>query len=282
MQDRTPSTDPIHRFSSLGRPLDPAWATNRAVMVLMPVAAVLIAVVGPWTPGLEGTGRLWAALLGAGTVLGTWALGRELAPDDPRAAFAGMGLGVVVLLTVPGASLVLLFATLALARLVNRSVGLPPRLLDGVAIVGLIGWSMSTTQSVWVGVVAATAFGIDAVLPGGLRRHWVFAALSLVLAAVLGIMGDTSSTPSAPEAPALLAIAAAGLLFIYVLIRTRIIHSVGDVSGAPLSALRVRWGMAIVLVMAVQDPGPATLIWASIAGVAVSGVAPPGTKPDGA
>jgi hypothetical protein len=202
VQDNPTSTDPIHRFSSLGRPLDPAFATNRAVLVLMPVAAAVFAVAGPWTPGLAGTARVWAALLGAGTVLGTWALGRELTPDDQRAAFVGMGLGVVVLLTVPGASLVLLFATLVLVRLVNRSVGLPPRLLDAVAIVALIGWSMWTTQSAWVGVVAAAAFGIDAVLPGGLLRHWAFAALSLVLTAVPRDHGRDLSPPlQSPKHP---------------------------------------------------------------------------------
>lgn len=283
------SLESIHRFSALARPLDPAWPTNLAVLVLMPVAAAVLAVFGPGTPGLADTSRLWAAASGAGMVLGTWALARELAPDDQRAAFLAIALGIPALVLVPSASLVLLFTTLALARMVSRSVGLPARVLDGVAVLLLTGWSMASTRSLGVGLVAAAAFILDAVLPGGLRRQWGFAALCLALVGVLAVRQEGVTVSVASEPAFLVAQAAAAVVFLYIVLRARALRATGDVGAEPLSARRVRWGMSVALAMAIQAPlmgegpaGTAVLIWASIVGVSVSGVTPPGSRPDGA
>ncbi|MEX2467210.1 MAG: hypothetical protein WD995_09880, partial [Gemmatimonadota bacterium] len=290
MPDDASSQEPIHRFTSLGRPLDPSWPSNLAVLLLMPLAALAVGFFGSGTPGLGGTPRAWAAALGAGVVLGAWALGRELAPDDQRAAFVAMAFALAALLAVPGTSLLLLFTTLVMVRLVNRSVGLPARSLDGLALLLLTGWSMVATGSPGVGLVGTAAFVVDAALPGGLRRQWWFAAMSLALVGVLTGMGLASFEPSlVVTMPFLFAAIGVGAVFADVLIRTRGVRATGDATDAPLSVRRVQWGMAIALAMAAQGlalggsrPGTTALLWTCIAGVAVSGVAPPGTKPDGA
>lgn len=297
MSDYTPR--PEHRFSTLGRPLDPSWPTNRAVLWLMPVGALIAALAVPIAPGLSETGRFWAAAWGAGVVLGTWALGRELAPDDQRAAFVSMALGFVTLVTVPGASLVLLFATLLVARLVNRTVGLPARALDGVAALMLVGWAVADTGNPGVAVVAAIAFATDALLPDGRRTQWGFAALCLILVAALaGVLtqdrggGFLLSRPvrlTLPDPAILGALTVVAALFVVALVRTRSLASRCDATGAPLSLTRVRWGMALTLLMGAQalfvgEGGPAasSFLWASLGGVALSGIAPPGSGPDGA
>lgn len=289
MAPRVDTQEKIYRYSSLARPLDPRWPTNRAVLILMPVAAAILAVVGPATPGLAGSSRVWAAASAAAVVLGAWALAREIAPDDQRGAFFAMACGLAALILVPSVSLALLFTTLALTRMLSRSVGLPARTLDGMAVLVLTGWSMASTRSLGVGLVVGAGFALDAVLPGGLRRQWGFAALSF---AFVGFLAVTAQAPVGPLEPSLVAIVAqvaAALLFITLILRTRSVRATGDATESPLSTLRVRCGMAAALGMAIQAPlfaegsgGFSALVWACIVGVAISGVAPPGRKPDGA
>lgn len=257
--------------------------------MLLTAAAAVLAVLGPGTPGLGDTSRIWAAASGAGVVLGTWALAREIAPDDQRAAFLAIGLGIPALVLVPSASLALLFTTLALARMVGRSVGLPARVLDGIGILLLTGWSMASTRSLGVGLVAAAAFILDAVLPGGLRRQWGFAALCLAFVGFLAFGQQDAAGPMVDERALVIAQAAAGLVFLYIVFRTRTLRATQDVTREPLSARRARWGMSLALAVAIQAPlmgegpgGAAILIWASIGAVAVSGLAPPSSRPDGA
>ncbi len=290
---------PEHRFSTLGRPLDPSWPTNRAVLWLMPVGALTAGLAAPFVPGLAGVGAVWSAASGAGVVLGAWALGRELAPDDQRAAFVAMALGFAALMAVPGTSLVLLFATLLTARLVNRTVGLPARALDGVAALLLVGWAVADTGSPLVGVVAAVAFAADALLPEGRRTQWGFAALCLIMVAALAgglaqepLGGSLLSRPiqlAVPEPRVLAGVGVVSALFVLALVRTRSLASRCDATGAPLSVTRVRWGMALTLLMGAQalfvgEGGAAasSFLWAGMAGVGLSRIAPPGSRPDGA
>lgn len=272
----------------MGRPLDPAWPTNRALLALMPVGALGAAVIAPALPGLADTSRLWAAVLGGAVVLGAWALGRETAPDDQRAAFLALAGGYVALLAVPGASLSLLFATLMVTRMVARTVGPPPRVLDAIAVLALIGWAIASTRSYGVGLVGAAAFALDGALPGGERRQWGFAALCLALVGFLAPwagagpaqVGQVTSTPVSLGLPGPVVLAATGLvtaLFALAIGRTRTLRSVGDATGEPLLPVRVRWAMALALTMAIQtialgDAGvrAGALVWAALGGVGLS------------
>ncbi len=306
MPDHAPPSGTLRGLTSLGRPLDPSWPTNRAVLVLMPAGAMIAAVSVTWVPGLAGISRLWAAALGAGAVLGGWALGRELAPDDQRAAFVALMLGFGTLLAVPGVSLVLLFATLMLTRMVNRTVGLPATTLDSVVVLLLSGWAVADTGSPAVGVVAALAFGLDAWLPDGRRRQWGFAALCLVMVAALA--GGAAEQDRVVSSPIVVDVPGAWILVGALVVATLVLHgsltvralrSTCDATGDPLSVDRVRWGVVVALLIGVQGlflgEGGArstALVWASLTGAGLSGIvrpraspsgiAPPGTEPDGA
>lgn len=295
MPDHAPPSDKLRGVSSLGRPLDPSWPTNRAVLLLMPVGALIAAASATWAPGLAEIPWLWAAALGAGTILGNWAVGRELAPDDQRAAFVALVLGFGTLLAVPGVSLVVLFATLMLIRMVNRTVGLPATTLDSVVALGLSGWAVADTGSPAVGVVAALAFGLDAWLPDGRRRQWGFAALCLVMVAALA--GGAAEQDRVVSNPIVVDVPGTWILVGAVVVATLVLHgsltlralrSTCDATGEPLSVTRVRWGIAVALLIGVQGlflgEGGArstALVWACLAGVGLSGIVPPGASPSG-
>ena len=270
--------DTLRRISTIGRPLDPAWATNRAVLVLMPVGGVLAGAAAAMVPGRGGV--VTAGLSGLAVVLGGWAVGRELDPDRQAAAFVSLALAFGAFLLVPVASLVLLFTALVLARVVNRTVGPPATPLDAVAVLGLTLWALVATGNPLVALPAAAAFGADATLPGGARRHWAAAGVALGMgggAAVVGIPGlvEPGLTLVAPSGAGWLLAAVVGLSFLATVIHTRRVDSRADATGQRLEPGRVRAGMGVVLLLALVTlaPGDAglregALLWASLAGVA--------------
>lgn len=284
--------DPLHRMTSLGRRLDPAWPTNRAVLILMPIGAAASAAWSWWAGPGELVAAAWAALFGAAAVLGTWALGRELAPDDQRAAFVALALGVPAALLVEGASLALLFSGMLLTRMVTRSVGPPPTVLDALAVTGLVGWTAVSLGAADVWLVAALAFAIDAHLPGGRGRAWVFAVACTVLAglhiAVLPRLAPALAANAAGSTTTLGEVAWAipiAATFIASIVRTRSIASVADATDEPLSARRVRAGMAVALLLAARSllhgsdgVAASVLLWTTLAGVTLSDLLPGGER----
>lgn len=154
----------IYRFTSIGRPIDPAYASNRAVLWLMPVGAVLFAALRWYASGADaGLGS--AAITGLLLVFGAWALARELAPDDNPAAFLATAIAFVAAAFVGSGSLLLVFVALFLVRIVNRSTGLAPSpvsrcdvtddILDPARIRGgmLVGWLVAL-QALFAGAIA--------------------------------------------------------------------------------------------------------------------------------
>ena len=270
-------TDRIYRITSLGRPLDPAYRTNRAVLLILPLAGAVATVVA----GVRGAGlfdALVAGVVGVAVILGSWALARELAPDDNPAAFLSLTFAYATLLMVGPPSLLLLVTALFLVRMVDRSTGLPARLGDSIAVTGLTFWTMHATRSPLLAVVGALAFAFDAGVPRPLRRQWYFAVLCLAGAAVWtfavakGLNELSLLNPGASYWPA-----AVTVVYGIAYFRTGDVTSVGDVGEERLSLARVRAGMAIgLLVPAVAAAsGPVELssvVWATLAGVGVGSI----------
>ena len=168
----------IYRYTAIGRPLDPSWPSNKAVLVLMPLGAVLGAAAA-WTAGAAGVDLLLAAVELLLIVFASWALARELDPDDSPAAFISMAVAVAVALAVADPGILVVFATLGLVRIVNRSTGMTARKSDSVLVVLLVFLVMYSQQSPFFGAVAALAFILDGSLKQPLRHQWIFALLCL-------------------------------------------------------------------------------------------------------
>lgn len=280
------SHESLRRWTAIGRPLEPDWPTNRAVLVLAPLGALVAAGFAAFGPLERAVGP--AAASGAGAVFLGWALGRELAPDPQPAAFAAMALTFAAALAVPGGSFFALLVALMLARLVNRTVGLPARPLDVGLAVGL-GMAFAVTSATpSIAAVAALAFALDMSLPEGEpSRHWPAVATLLVFAGALMVWERVSTTglPGA-DAPAdlglLAAVPTSVVIALVAIVQTalalttlRLRHpsSVCDARARPLHAGRVRGGLWVVflLSLALGTSGVAgfddgILLWAAIAG----------------
>jgi hypothetical protein len=66
-------------------------------------------------------------------------------------------------------------------RVVNRSTGLPLRPLDTLGVLGFCAWAAIDMEQPLILVVATLAFLLDAILEKPLRRHFLSAALCLLI-----------------------------------------------------------------------------------------------------
>ena len=263
----------LNRFTSIARVLDPRYPTNRAVLLLLPAAAGIAGAMAL----LRGSGLpeiALSALFGVAAAVAGWAFARELAPDLEQLAFLSLVLTFGAFLTVESSSLLLLFAVQFLVRIVNRSVGLPARVIDSVFVAALTVWGTWAGPYPGLGLIGALAFGLDASMAEPFRRHWIFAGICL---AGSWLCLDRQGPWWFPES---LPATAAGLLLIVgvayglTMWRTRRVKSLADVTGKSLSSARVLAGMAVGLLAGLQALArgqagfeAAALVWAVLASV---------------
>lgn len=169
----------IYRFTSIGRPVDPAYLTNRALLIILPMVGLLSA--GLAFVHDTGSSPLSAALSGVLVAFAAWAFTRELAPDYDGAAFVALALAWAANIALGVSSVLLVFVGLVLARVVNRTTGLPLRLFDSIAVLGFCAWAATSTQQPLILLVASLAFVLDAQLKEPLRRHYLAAAACLAV-----------------------------------------------------------------------------------------------------
>lgn len=267
-------TRDLVRWTSIGRPIDPAWPTNRAIVILSALvvfgAAVIELLAGRGEIGLTRA-AVDGALAGLAVFL-AWALARELDPDRDYAAFAAALVALVAVLWLGPPRFAALFLLLLALRIVNRTVGPAARPLDTLAILALATWVGWTGG--WIVAFAVTlAFLLDATLPPAHRLHLAATGAALALT---GVAASRAGFPPSWSPATTASVAALVLLLPYLRVirassapRTRT-----DVDGLPLAPLRVRAAQALGLLVAVVaiavegEPGLAGLspLWSALVG----------------
>lgn len=265
----------VSRFSTIGRPIDLSYPSNRAIALI----TLAITVGASLVQGLSGAplpeSALWGLQAGLAVFL-AWALCRELDPDHPQAAFVAAILCLAALFTHGLPELGVVFWLLILLRVVNRSSGLPATVIDALGLWGLAGWL--TVQNGWgFGLITALAFVLDGLLPVPARRQLLLAALAVLVAtggAVLG--GSRWWVASVSFAGGAVAFALA-IPFLLVMHGYRSVESVGDRTGERLLPLRVQAAQGLALLTGVGAalvegsigiPGLAPL-WAAVFGASL-------------
>jgi MFS family permease len=263
------------RYTSISRTIDPTYPTNIAISVLTLIAGVVAGAITLLGGDPLGDAVLAGFYLGAAAFI-PWALAREIDPDHDGSAFLAAFLGIAGaalagVLDYPP-DLFALAALLILARIVNRVVGPPARMTDGLlalALTGIVIW-----RGGWLfGAVAGAAFALDALLVQPNRRQWIFAALALMLAGAY-FAGEDGSRPADVTFP--LAVIPVTVAFIGTLIVTKA-RSDTDIDGYTLHTVRVQGAMGVALLMGflyalwAGVPGVNALLplWGSLAGVSI-------------
>lgn len=262
----------IYKYTSIGRPLEPAYPSNKVVLILLPLGALLGAITA-WMDGQSGIQLLQQALSFLLIVFGAWALARELDPDDHAAAFISMAAAVLAALIVDTPGILIVFTTIGLVRIVNRSTGLVARMGDSVIVMLLSLLVIYSTKSPFFGVVAALAFILDGSLKEPLRHQWVFGLVCLGGTIVYMVDHDIGLGHLRPP-DTLFEWLAVLFLLIFALntLLLKKVHSKGDINGKKLDLSRVRGGMAVGLFAALQGimrPDEVVIIVATIAGICI-------------
>jgi hypothetical protein len=239
----------IYRFTSIARPIDPAYLTNRALIVVLPVVGVLSASLAYVDD--SGGNPISAGLSAVLVAFAAWALTRELAPDYSGAAFVALAFawaGNIVF----GTRLVLLvFVAIALVRVVNRSTGLPLRPLDTIGVLGFCIWAAMVMEQPLILTVASVAFLLDARLENPLRRHYLAAALCLLIF-LFALPLDMSMTSGELSFRDWSLIGASALGVVLFVTTSPEPVSYCDVSPDRLDPLRVNAGLIVGWLLAVQ------------------------------
>ncbi len=270
-------TEGAYRFSSIGRPVDRRYPTNRAIASL----SLLVAILGFAVRRLAGTSSIEAFFSGLFLSIGfflAWALARELDPDHDRSAFAAAALSLIPGVALGRPDLAATVLVLLLLRIVNRTVGPAARPLDTVGILALVG------VAVWRGhlvlaVAAAAALALDAFLRPANRVHLAAAGASIGLLAV-GV--SRVQAAGNPVADGMLTVVtwlalAATLPFLALIRASSSPRTVSDAAEQPLSGTRVRaaqWFGLATLGAAVLVEGRVGLaalspLWAALVGTGV-------------
>ena len=262
----------IYRYTSLARPPNPAGRAGKVVLYLLPAAALLGAVMG-WLRTVSLGGVAEYAAVFTLVLYGAWALARELDPDDSPVSFISMALGLLAALLVEEPGGFVVYVTIALVRMVNRSSGLEPRHSDSfllmLASIGVIYHSALPL----FGLVAGVAFALDGSLKNARPSQWVYGLVCI--GATVVYMVDHDVGLAALQVPdslfewiALLFI----LIFALDTLLMKRVRTRGDVNGLRLDIARVRSGMAVGALAALQGvtrPGEVVVIVATIAGLCI-------------
>ena len=249
MSQSKPIPGGLYRFTSIARPVDPRYPTNRALLIVLPLLALASA-------GLAGIYELRGDPLSASlaallTGFVAWALTRELAPDDDAAAFVALGLAWLLSVFFGASSVLLPFVALFLVRIVNRSTGLAARLLDTFAVLGFCIWAAITLEQATILLLAAAAFALDATLKDPLRHHFLAAFVCIVVFAWMLFDGAALVSDHLTSKDWLMLFALA-VAILSVAKQTGEPVSVCDALPERLDALRVNAGLVVGFLLATQ------------------------------
>jgi len=247
--------------TAIGRPVDPRYPTNLAIAIV----TLLVTVAGAAWRWLEGAALLDGAAWGIGAGLAVflaWALARELDPDHDMSAFVGAGLVLVALPFLGLPQLLPLFWMMLAVRIVNRTVGLPARPLDSLAVLGLGLWL--TWQEGWIyGLATSAALFLDGWLEPRLRRHLLLSGVLLAATVVLALLGHAAPHGEWDSELLRFVVYLTGLMFLIAIETLDEVQAKCDVTGEPPRPARVRAAQMLALITALLP------LWAAMLGVAL-------------
>jgi len=269
-------TTMIDKLTTVGRTIDLRYPTNRAIAIVTGVVLVggtlfqLYAETG-WFQSI-----VWGFNAGL-TVFLTWALCRELDPDHAMSAFVAVGLAILGLLYWGLPRLSVAFWLILVARVVNRSTGLPAGILDSLAVPGLGIW-LSLDGNWTYGALSVLALFVDSQIPEGAgcrvpegvgRRQLILAGLAAITtAAAAAVAGRPAEGTTLTMSGGLIGLAVS-ILFLPVILSVRHVESVGDRSGAPLLPRRVQAAQLLALAAGCAAPLVGALVSGTAAVVAL-------------
>jgi len=239
----------LRSVSAIARPVDFKYPTNRAIAIIT-VATAAFELLRSLIVGAGLTASFGSAFGVALAVFLSWALCREVDPDQDNSAFLASALVLAGVYAWGRPDLIVVFWVLLSVRIINRTTGLPATIPDSFGLLGLGLW-LTFTGSWSYGVLTAMAFGLNSTLPEPQKLHLRFALTAVAGALLAAIRGGLAyQDPNGLLWAAVLALGLS-LSFAPVFVASATISSVGDDTNVRLSSTRVRTGQGFVLLVGV-------------------------------
>lgn len=228
----------ISDYSSLARVVDPRYPTNLAILILSALTGgVLFLYCFFQTNDLQSS--IIAAVTVGLTVFLTWALGREIDPENELSAFVGLALVIPGYWLLDTPNFLAILSMLLLLRLLDRTTGYVPRFLDSIAILGL--GALLTIQGDWMfGLLTAAVFYLDSRLPAPKREHIYFSGIMGAISISTIIILKPPSPQFNIELVEVLFVLCAILLYIPLIAASRKIDLACDFSDEKINPQRLQ------------------------------------------
>lgn len=236
----------VHRISSIGRPISFKYPTNRAIILIIASVFIFGTLVKLVAGDSFTAGIVWALSAGAALFF-TWALARELDPDENASSFIATAFMFVALFFAGLPAILALFWILIVTRILNRITGLVPKPVDLAGVISLavvLSW-----QELWVyGLITIIALYANSWMDGEKKKGIILVVLVLSLLALSVFFGNSSFTSVEISVIAIVTAGSLALLFIPIMCIKTKIKSLTDVTGKPVSANRMRLVRILVVV----------------------------------
>lgn len=237
-----------YRITSINRPLDPNYPTNRLILI---TGIVVMAIASLFHFGINNT--VFASIiygLKAGiAIFLVWAISREVDPDHEIAAFAPVVLSLVPVIIYGMQPLIALYWLLLISRIVNRSTGLKSGIFDTITAI-LITFYLSY-EITWIfGILTASALFIDSRIDD-FEKVNLFASIIMAAATLFVVTQRSNISIAEFSLMRTLGLISMVLLFLYPLISSERPKSKGDRTGEPLEEARVKTAMVLLLITAI-------------------------------
>ena len=270
-------SDKVARFTSIGRPLDFSFPGNLIITIFSGTVFVGGTVFALVTGSALGKALLYG-LGSAASVFIAWAVTREL---DPDYGFTGLvaalfAVGGIYFFGLPNFFLLIWF--LLSTRIVNRTAGPTPAVIDSIIILLLSLYLVYSLHWV-IGYFTAAFFTADAIFQPKNRRSFIFSCISAAAgtaAVIFKLNGYTHS--GIIQLPHLITLGVISVLFALVIFTSGKISSQSDIGSQQLLPLRVQaaqfLGLAFIVVLTwIVHPvalSIASPLWASIAAAGIA------------
>ncbi len=274
----TNNTNSRYANTSLSRPVDFAYPSNRYAIGMSVLAFVGVAIYYLIGQQAAIVDSLFLGLGAAGAAFLAWAIGRELDPDYNLSAGLAAPLAVVgfVGLGLPNFfGLVLLMWS---SRMVARTVGLPMKTFDSTLILMLTG--LAIWQGSWIfGLTGALVFFLDSRLHNPDTGQAIYAIFALILTFAIPFIDDGFAGAAELTMPYVIGVGLVAVLYASLIVRRPLpVVSVGDATGEKLNLGRVQAAQAYILVVLIGiafwhgDAGVVLLlpVWAVILSMVIN------------
>lgn len=270
----------MHQVTALSRPLDFRYPSNVFVAAISGLGFIVGLLLGLFEDK-ELLEVVWLGVVTSMTVFTAWALARELDPDHSFSA------GIASVLALAGmiiwretTNFFAFYLMLVVLRGVVRTVGIPLTLVDmGLLVVG--AGLIAVTNSWLLGVLAGAALVLDGYLSRPNQAARFFGGLVVVVTFAVAALTQELSWEWTGRGVVLSVLAGISAVYLFAVITAAAPVSVGDSTGQPLDAARLKTGQILALLGASGvyvwiggDAGAWTLLalWSAFLAIGIYGI----------